>query len=320
MAKRKSYAKIEECYRLPNLLDVQLQSYVEFLQKDVPKSKRENEGLESAFREVFPIESPDGEYKFEYLSYSIGKPKHDIYECKKRGVSYAGALKVMMRLKSKKETKEQEVYLGDIPLMTETGTFIVNGDERVVVSQLHRSPGISFESEPHPSGKNIFSARVIPYRGAWVEFEFDMNDVLYVYVDRRRKFLATALLRVFGYETDESILKAFCGIESHELTRSAQLEKMEGMILAKDVVEKETNVVIAEKLEKITKEIADRIWASTVRRVDVLTTPIPRAYQYTQEGPYKDQRRRDDGRLSQIAARRSSDPRIRCDARRAPVL
>ena len=224
MAKRKSYAKIEECYRLPNLLDVQLLSYVEFLQKDVPKSKRENKGLESAFREVFPILSPDEEYKLEYLSYSVGKPKHDIYECKKRGVSYAGALKVMMRLKSKKETKEQEVYLGELPLMTETGTFIVNGDERVVVSQLHRSPGISFESEPHPSGKSIFSARVIPYRGAWVEFEFDMNDVLHVYIDRRRKFLATTFLRVFGYETDESILKAFCGIESHELTRSAQLE------------------------------------------------------------------------------------------------
>jgi DNA-directed RNA polymerase subunit beta len=275
MPKRKSYAKIEECYALPNLLDVQLLSYDEFLQKDVPKSKRENRGLESAFREVFPILSPDGEYKLEYLSYSIGKPKHDIYECKKRGVSYAGSLKIMMRLKSKKETKEQEVYLGDIPLMTETGTFIVNGDERVVVSQLHRSPGISFESEPHPSGKSIFSARVIPYRGAWVEFEFDMNDVLYVYVDRRRKFLATTLLRVFGYESDEAILKAFCGVEPHELTRSAQLEKLEGAVLAKDVVDKETNVVIAERLERITKDIGDRIWASTVRRVDTLVKPVP---------------------------------------------
>ena len=275
MTKRRSYAKIEECYRLPNLLDVQLESYRDFLQAGVPKSKRENRGLESAFREVFPIESSDGEYKLEYLSYSIGKPKYDIYECKKRGVSFAGALKIMMRLKSKKETKEQEVYLGEIPLMTDTGTFIVNGDERVVVSQLHRSPGISFESEPHPSGKSVFSARIIPYRGAWVEFEFDMNDVLYVYVDRRRKFLATALLRVFGHETDESILKTFCGIESHELTRQAQLEKLEGMTIAKDIVEKETSAVIAERYEKMTKEIAERVWASTVRRVDVLVNPIP---------------------------------------------
>src|SRR3989338_4591279 len=126
MAKRKSYAKIEECYRLPNLLDIQLNSYEEFLQAGVPKSKRENKGLESAFREVFPIETPDGEYKLEYLSYTLGKPKYSISECKKRWMSYAGALRVMMRLKSKKETKEQEVYLGDIPLMTETGTFIIN--------------------------------------------------------------------------------------------------------------------------------------------------------------------------------------------------
>jgi len=275
MAKRKSYAKTEECYRLPNLLDVQRKSYAEFLQAGVAKAKRENKGLESAFREVFPIQSPDGEYKLEYLSYSVGAPKYDIMECKKRGVSFAGSLRIMTRLKSKKETKEQEVYLGDIPLMTDTGTFIVNGDERVVVSQLHRSPGISFESELHPTGKKIFSARVIPYRGAWVEFEFDINDVLYVYVDRRRKFVATELMRVFGYETDESILKALCGVEAHELTRSAQLEKLEGAVLAKDAVDKESNVVIAERLEKITKDIADRVWASTVRRVDVLVDPIP---------------------------------------------
>ncbi|MFH1189452.1 MAG: DNA-directed RNA polymerase subunit beta [Candidatus Omnitrophota bacterium] len=275
MAKRKSYAKIEECYKLPNLLEIQLASYREFLQQDVPKSKRENKGLESAFREVFPIQSPDGEYNVEYLSYSIGKPKYEIPECKKRGMSFAGALRIMMRLKSKKETKEQEVYLGELPIMTDTGTFIVNGDERVVVSQLHRSPGISFESELHPTGKKVYSARIIPYRGAWVEFEFDLNDVLYVYVDRKRKFLATALLRVFGYETNESILKALSGIEVVDLARSAQLEKMYGSVLAKDVVDKEANAVIVEKYEKITKESADKIWNSNVRRIEVLKTVYP---------------------------------------------
>lgn len=275
MPKRKSYAKIEECYKLPNLLDIQLNSYKEFLQSDVPKSKRENKGLESAFREVFPIQSPDGEYSLEYLSYSIGKPKYEIPECKKRGMSFAGALRIMMRLKSKKETKEQEVYLGELPLMTETGTFIVNGDERVVVSQLHRSPGISFEAELHPSGKKIYSARIIPYRGAWVEFEFDQNDVLYVSVDRKRKFLATALLRVFGYETNESILKVLSGIEVHELSRQAQFDKLYGATLAKDVIEKDTNVVIAEKYGKITKEVADKIWASTVRRIETLVNVYP---------------------------------------------
>jgi len=275
MAKRKSYAKIAECYKIPNLLEIQLDSYNDFLQVDLPKTKRKNQGLESAFREAFPIESPDGEYKLDYLSYSIGKPKYDIHECKKRGMSYAAPLKIMMRLQSKKETKEQEVYLGDLPLITETGTFIVNGDERVVVSQLHRSPGISFESELHPSGKKIFSARIIPYRGAWVEFEFDMNEVLYVYVDRRRKFLATTFLRVFNFVTDESILKAFCGIETHELTRSSQLEKLEGLILANDLIDKETNVTIAERYDKIKKDTLEKIWQSSVRRVDVLQNFTP---------------------------------------------
>ncbi|MDD5428862.1 MAG: DNA-directed RNA polymerase subunit beta [Candidatus Omnitrophica bacterium] len=275
MIKRKSYAKLEECYKLPNMLEIQLNSYYDFLQLDVPKSKRKKEGLEAAFREVFPIETPDGEYKLDYLNYTIGKPKYVISECKKRGMSYAGALRVMMRLKSKKETKEQEVYLGDLPLMTDTGTFIVNGDERVVVSQLHRSPGISFESEPHPSGKNIFSARIIPYRGAWVEFEFDMNDILYVYVDRKRKFLATVFLRVFGYERDEDILKALCGVEAHELTRSAQLDSLIGATLASDLVEKDTNITIAAKFDKITKDIAEKIWASSIRKVSTITNVIP---------------------------------------------
>ncbi|MDO8525645.1 MAG: DNA-directed RNA polymerase subunit beta [Candidatus Omnitrophota bacterium] len=275
MQKRKSYAKLEECYKLPNMLEIQINSYYDFLQLDIPRAKRKKEGLEAAFREVFPIETPDGEYKLDYLSYAIGKPKYNISECKKRGVSYAGSLRVMMRLKSKKETKEQEVYLGDIPLMTETGTFIVNGDERVVVSQLHRSPGISFESEPHPSGKSIYSARIIPYRGAWVEFESDMNDILYVYVDRKRKFLATVFLRVFGYSSDEDILKAFGGIENHEIGRSAQLEKLVGETLASDLVEKDTNAAIAPKFEKITRAMADKIWASSVRKVPVIKTVIP---------------------------------------------
>jgi DNA-directed RNA polymerase subunit beta len=275
MLKRKSYAKIEECYELPNLLELQLESYREFLQTDVAKSKRKNIGLESAFREVFPIENSDGEYKLEYLSYSIGKPKYQIYECQKRGMSYAAPLKLMLRLKSKKETKEQEVYLGDIPLMTDTGTFIINGDERVVVSQLHRSPGISFEEEMHLTGKKIFSARVIPYRGAWIEFEIDINDVLYVYIDRKRKFLATSLLRVFGFSEDESIAKAFSGIDKHEFTRHSQIEKLIGQTLAHDVIDKQADVLVSEKNQPITKELVDKIWDAGIRNIEVLRNSYP---------------------------------------------
>jgi len=275
MIKRKSYAKIDECVDLPHLLEMQTHSYSEFLQKDVPKTKRKNQGLESAFREVFPMTSADGEYKLEYLSYSTGKPKYSIPECKKRGMSFAGSLRIMMRLKSKKETKEQEVYIGDIPLMTDTGTFIVNGDERVVVSQLHRSPGISFEEEAHPTGKKIYSARIIPYRGAWVEFEFDINDVLYVYIDRRRKFLATTLLRVFGYSTDDDILKSFSGIDKHDLSRLSELKKLVGKTLASDVVDKENGNLVVGKNEVLTDEQAERIWETGIRHVNVHRTTYP---------------------------------------------
>ncbi|MFA6079453.1 MAG: DNA-directed RNA polymerase subunit beta, partial [Candidatus Omnitrophota bacterium] len=275
MTKRKSYAKIAECFEMPNLLDIQLHSYEEFLQADIAKSKRKNQGLESAFREVFPIESADGEYKLEYVKYSVGKPKYGLLECKKRGMTYGGSLRVMMRLKSKTETKEQEVYLGDLPLMTETGTFIVNGDERVVVSQLHRSPGISFEEEMHPTGKKIYSARIIPYRGAWVEFEFDINDVLYVYIDRRRKFLASELLRAFGFSTDESILKAFSGVDKYEISRGSQLEKLVGQTLAHELRDKETDALIAENGTKITEDLIDKVMDSSVRNITVLRKVFP---------------------------------------------
>ncbi len=275
MLKRKSYAKIKECYDLPNLLDIQLDSYREFLQADTPKAKRKNIGLESAFREIFPIENADGEYKLEYISYHLSKPKYVIYECQKRGMSYAAPLKILLRLKSKKETKEQEVYLGDIPLMTDTGTFIINGDERVVVSQLHRSPGISFEEEMHVTGKKIYSARVIPYRGAWIEFEIDANEVLYVYIDRRRKFLATSLLRVFGYSSDEAIAKAFSGIDKHELTRRSQLEKLINYALAVDVIDKQADTIIAERNQLITEELVDKIWDAGIRYVEVLRKSYP---------------------------------------------
>ncbi|MBI4974849.1 MAG: DNA-directed RNA polymerase subunit beta [Candidatus Omnitrophica bacterium] len=191
------------------------------------------------------------------------------------GMTYGGALRVMLRLKSKRETKEQEVYLGDLPLITETGTFIINGDERVVVSQLHRSPGISFESEMHPTGKKIYSARIIPYRGAWVEFEFDINDVLYVYIDRRRKFLATTLLRVFGYSQDEDILKAFSGVEKYDITRRSQLEKLVGSTLAIDLVDKEKDFVISHKNEKFAADMVDKVWESSIRHIEVFRTVHP---------------------------------------------
>jgi DNA-directed RNA polymerase subunit beta len=209
MLKKKNFAKFKEVYDLPNLLDIQTESYHEFLQLDTPADKRLNRGLEEVFAEIFPIESNDRSVRLEYVSYTLGKPKYDIAESKERSVSYASPLKVRFRLTTPHETKEQDAYFGEIPLMTETGSFVINGDERVVVSQLHRSPGISFEEENHPTGKKIFYGRVIPYRGAWLEFKYDLTETILAYVDRRKNFPATQILRIMGFSTDNDILAAF---------------------------------------------------------------------------------------------------------------
>src|SRR3990167_2019115 len=209
MIKRKDFAKLKEVYDLPNLLDVQLVAYKEFLQIDLSASERKRQGLQEVFEEIFPIENANRSIKLEFISYSLGKPKYIISESKTRSLSYAAPLKVKFRLTTPRETKEQDAYFGEIPLMTESGTFIINGDERVIVSQLQRSPGVSFEEEVHPTGKKIFYGRVIPYRGAWLEFKYDLTETILAYVDRRRNFPATQILRILGFSTDEDILKAF---------------------------------------------------------------------------------------------------------------
>ncbi len=275
MIKRKNYAKIKECFDLPNLIEIQHSSYGKLLQFNIAKSRRKPVGLEGLFSEMFPLETPDKAYSLEYMSYTIGKPKYAIEECLKTGVTYGGALRVRLRLKTPKDTKEQEVYLCDLPLMTPTGTFIVNGDERVVVSQLHRSPGISFEESVHPSGKRIFSARIIPYRGAWVELEFDPTDVLYVYLDRRRKFIGTIFLRIFGLSKDEDILKAFSGVEKIKITRENQLLGYSNFVLAEDIIDATSNSILAKSGERITKELAKRMWNSKIREFSVLSEECP---------------------------------------------
>jgi DNA-directed RNA polymerase subunit beta len=219
MIKRKNFAKIKEVYELPNLLDVQLESYREFLQADIPHSERKRQGLQEVFEEIFPIENADRSVKLEFISYSLGKPKYPIDESRNRSFTFAAPLKVKFRLTTPQETKEQDAYFGDIPLMTETGSFIINGDERVVVSQLQRSPGVSFEEETHPTGKRIFYGRIIPYRGAWLEFKYDLSETILAYVDRRRNFPATQILRILGFSTDAEIIAAF-GKEYPEITNT----------------------------------------------------------------------------------------------------
>lgn len=205
--KVKDFSKFQDNFELPKLLDIQTLSYEEFLQRHVATDKRKDQGLEEVFREVFPLESYDAQIRLEYIGYNIGKEKYSRYECQRRGMTYAAPLKVKLRLITPVDIKEQEVYFGDFPLMTDTGTFIINGDERVVVSQIQRPPGVSFEEETHPTGKSIYYGRVIPSRGAWFEIKYDLNDVLIAYVDRRRNFPASQILRIMGLSSSDDMKK-----------------------------------------------------------------------------------------------------------------
>jgi len=273
--KQRNYGRISEGFELDGLLGIQIEPFTEFLQKDVPRTRRENKGLQEVFNEVFPIENMDGSYKLEFLSYDVGVSKYDLPEAQRRGVTYAAPLSVKLRLRGPRGMKEQEVYLGDIPLMTPTGTFIINGDERVVVSQLHRSPGVFFEEETHPNGKRMYTARIIPYRGAWLEFEFDLSDTLHAVIDRKRKVLATTFLRAIGAGTDEEILDTFCGVETIKALEFSDVKLAEDRILAVDLVDPQTQGVLVARFEKLGKEHLNMIWNSEIREIKVLKTIVP---------------------------------------------
>ncbi|MCD6539887.1 MAG: DNA-directed RNA polymerase subunit beta [Candidatus Omnitrophica bacterium] len=204
-----SFARIKTTHPLPNLLEHQLKSYRDFLQADVSPEKRRNIGLQEVLKEIFPVESPDGKWRLEYISYNLGRPKYTMEECKRRSLTYGAPLRLRLRLVGEEEVREQEIYFGDIPLITPAASFIINGDERVVVGQLQRSPGVYFEEEFHPSGKKLYFARIIPYRGSWLEFRYDINETLSAIIDRRRTFLATQVLRMFGLSTNEDIFSSF---------------------------------------------------------------------------------------------------------------
>ncbi|MDD5085926.1 MAG: DNA-directed RNA polymerase subunit beta, partial [Candidatus Omnitrophica bacterium] len=269
LIERKSFTKIQDCIEIPNLVDIQKDSYDKFLQLDRPARRRKQTGLEAAFQECFPIESFDGSCRLEYISYALGKPKYSISECQRRGMTYAAPLKVVLRLVKKGASKEQEVYMGELPLMSETGTFVINGAERVIVSQLHRSPGISLEEEQHLAGKKIYSVRIIPYRGAWVELEADINNILYAYIDRRRKVLATTLLRALGYSSNYDILKAIYEIEKIGDLHRASTAKLKDHILADDVLQGGTKEVLATGGSRLTKEVLEFLSSHNVKELKI---------------------------------------------------
>lgn len=259
---RVSFVEKEEIIDLPNLIEVQIKSYNQFLQANDFPEKRENIGLQEVFNEIFPIKSYDEKTILEYISYTLGVPKYTPEECIRRGITYNVTLKVKFRLTDETGIKEEEVYMGTIPIMTEKGTFIINGAERVVVSQLHRSPGICFEQEKHIRGNILYSFRIIPYRGSWLEASFDTNDLIYIYIDRkkrRRKILATSFIRTLGYSTNADIIEEFFNTRKVKFKSDKDFAKLVGTILAEDVLDEQSGTVFGRAAEKLTTAMLKRI-------------------------------------------------------------
>ncbi len=271
MSERIYFGSIKEGIEPPNLIEVQANSYVDFLQKDAPFSKRKNQGLQAVFKEVFPIESYDEKAVLDFSHYEIGEPKLSALEAQREGQTYSAPLHVTFQLREEKGTKEEKVYMGEIPLMTPQGTFVINGAERVVVSQLHRSPGIAFESTVHVNGKVLYSFRIIPDRGSWIEVQFDTADLLYIYLDRRkrrRKFLATTFLRALGYGSDEDVIKLFYNIETLKLSEKLDEEKLATKVLTAEI--RDGDVTVARAFEPLTLATVRQIMALKIHEVKVI--------------------------------------------------
>ncbi|GMU96524.1 MAG: DNA-directed RNA polymerase subunit beta [Ignavibacterium album] len=262
---RISFSRIKSVLDVPDLLGIQTETFEDFLQHNVPPSKRENKGLQQVFLTNFPVLDNKENYRLDFLEYYVEKPRFTVQECLERGLTYSAPLKAKLRLSTKDQdtqefinTVEQEVYLGNLPFMTEKGTFIINGAERVIVSQLHRSPGVAFSQTFHPNGTPIYTARIIPLRGSWVEFATDINYVMYVYIDRRKKFPATTLLRAIGYESDEQILKLFDLVEEVPVKKS-KLENFVGRMVASDLFDMSTGEIFLTRGAIFSEEDIERV-------------------------------------------------------------
>ncbi|MCL4178432.1 MAG: DNA-directed RNA polymerase subunit beta [Verrucomicrobia bacterium] len=273
---RINFGRIKEVIAPPNLIEIQVNSYREFLQLDVAPKRRKNVGLQAVFTEVFPIESYDGKVKLDYDSYEIGEPKQTWLECLREGITFGAPLHVTFMLREEKGTTEEKVFMGELPLMTPQGTFVINGAERVIVSQLHRSPGLAFEATQHPNGKILHSFRIIPDRGSWYEAQFDTGDLLYVYLDRkkrRRKFLTTTFFRALGYGADADILKLFYDIEELTVKAAENLEDLSNKVLVKDEVD-DKGVVVARAFEPLSKATVRQVAELGVSKIQVVDTSV----------------------------------------------
>ena len=275
---RYSFGKIAEVVEMPNLLSIQIDSYESFLQLDLPPNKRKNRGLHLVFESIFPVADVHGIHSLEYVDYSIGNPRYSQDECRERGMTFAAPLRATLRLVSRdketpdkpiKDVVEQSVFLGELPLMTDQGTFIVNGAERVVVSQLHRSPGVFFDETMHPNGKRLLSARILPYKGPWLEFSMDINDIMYVHIDRRRKLPVSLLLRALGFSKNGEILALF----REDVDTVIDEEIVDRINAGQDIIEKKTGEVILGAYDTITEDHVEALKKARFKKLKVLAAP-----------------------------------------------
>ncbi|MBP6671788.1 MAG: DNA-directed RNA polymerase subunit beta [Bacteroidetes bacterium] len=278
---RHSFATINEVVEYPDLLNVQIESFELFLQEKTAPAKRKNRGLQQVFLQNFPINDTRENFLLEFVEYYVEKAKYTVRECQERGLTYAVPLKAKLRLSQKAEngegytdTIEDVVYLGNLPYMTERGTFIINGAERVIVSQLHRSPGVFFSESTHPNGTPIYSARIIPFRGSWVEFATDINNVMYAYIDRKKKFPVTTLLRALGYSSDDEIMELFNLVEEVKVA-DIDLKDYVGRIICGDVVDRKTGEIIINKDTLVTEDTVKKIKKSEIKKIRFLKSEEP---------------------------------------------
>src|SRR5919206_122009 len=305
--KQISFAKLDGGMEMPHLLDIQTRAFEALLQLDAASHDREDVGLERVFKDLFPITDVHENYSLEFVRYSLGEPKYSVEECIERDMTYSAPLKATLQLVINEEVNgqkrprniiEKEVYLGELPLLTPLGTFVINGAERVIVSQLHRSPGVVFEESTHPNGQRLISARIIPFRGSWVEFTVDIHDVIYVHIDKKKKFPATALLRAFGYGTNSDILRLFFAVRDLDLTKKREsrgdLREVIGAIIAEDIAlpgeataedapkartkkaraerERAENVLLVKEGDELTEEVYNRLRRQKIDSVKVFAS------------------------------------------------
>ena len=313
MSKRLYFGNIKEVIEPPNLIEIQLQSYFDFLQQDTPAAARKNIGLQGVLKEIFPIKSYDENIELDFVSYDIEQPKMSDYEAIRAGETYSAALQVTFKLKSDNESKEETVYMGELPMMTNRGTFVINGAERVIVSQLHRSPGICFESAQHLNGKLLHSFRIIPDRGSWLEVQFDTNDLLYVYLDRRRrrrKFLATTFMRYLGFKTDRDIVSQFYNIRTLPLSEDMTEEDLHNLV-AVDTI-KDKDLVLAKAFEQLNMGVVRQLLQFGIKKIDVIDQSEDDVLIKTLKDPAHDE----ESALKEIYKRlRPGDPATAAQAR-----